>query len=95
VALNSVILPLPYIRTVEGNLIQAEQSTLRKLPIQEKVNLEFEQWWFVYENRNERDATHIVQTFKKSSGLLGLRVEDPYWIPLHSMRDAREFASVA
>lgn len=95
VALNSVILPLPDIRTVEGNFVQAEQSILRKLPIQEKMNLMFEQWWFVYENRNERDATHIVETMKKSSGLLGLKVQDPYWVPLHSMRDAREFASIA
>ena len=59
------------------------------------MNLKFEQWWFVYENRNEQSANHIVSTMKRSSDMLGLKVEDPYWIPLHSMRDVREFKDIA
>ncbi len=68
-------------------LIRCDEEALRKLPIQRAVDLNEEEWVFVYDRRHYDSANDVVEKFKKACGQLKLRVQEPYYIELSDERD--------
>jgi len=79
IRMSTSILAAPRILK-QNQVINCDESVLRRLPIQKPVALEHEKWIFVYENRNENAANQVFQTMQMASKQLGIRVEEPYWI---------------
>lgn len=61
-------------------VIHCDENVLRKLPIQNAVNLLSEEWIFVYEKSLYAMADQVVMNFQKASPQLKLTVKDPYFI---------------
>lgn len=74
IKLTSKILEIPKIVTNEGRVVDADEKSLRRLNIQDKKDLTFENWWIVYEGKNQSKAEQVASTLIKSCHLVGTSV---------------------
>lgn len=100
ITLDSFVLGAPQMQLLSsGQIIQCDEQTLKRLPIQKAVDLLQEEWIMIYQhperpgpkNRSNYEiADSIFNTFQQSCGMLKVKVEEPYFIELEQENDYRE-----
>ena len=64
---------------------------MRHFAIQKPADLKNAKWLFVYDYKHGYYAESVLGTLKKSSGLLGIKIEDPKWIEIQSFNSTDDF----
>lgn len=92
---NRQVLPAPMIFE-QNKVIHINDNVLRRLPIQKPVHLGKDEWIMIYQapkqkNTNRRSnyvaANNIYNGMVESTGILNMRIEEPYWIELENEAD--------
>lgn len=71
---------------------QCDAMSLRNLAIQRPMDLKKGEWAIAYHDpRNYDNADNVLKTMKQACGRLGIRVEDPEWIPIKNFDNVNQF----